>query len=31
MNVYADLKPLIPQALEKLPTIRPGEIHRIES
>ena len=28
---YADLSQLIPQVLEKLPTIGPGEIHRIES
>src|SRR5258705_9294275 len=27
---YADLRPLIPPVLEKLPTIRPGVSHRIE-
>jgi len=26
---YADLKPLAPQILEKLPSLNPGEIHRI--
>lgn len=26
---YEDLKPLVPQVLNKLPSMRPGEIHRI--
>ncbi len=26
---YADLRPLIPEVLDKLPATRPGEIHRI--
>lgn len=26
---YEDLKPLVSQVLDKLPSVRPGEIHRI--
>ncbi len=26
---YADLRPLIPQVIDKLSVIRPGEIHRV--
>lgn len=28
---YADLKPLIPEVLDKVSAMRPGEIHRIRS
>jgi len=26
---YADLQPLVPQLLERLPLVQPGEVHRI--
>jgi hypothetical protein len=26
---YADLRPLVPQLLARLPTVQPGEVHRI--
>jgi hypothetical protein len=28
---YADLQPLVPKLLERLPTLQPGEVHRISS